>query len=94
MCNCFTCRHSNNIDVLYGYYKADYEAHKMCYEYLKNLGYSEGSLSDKEGIPRLMAILNYEKMSSGCSLKDVESKFNLKKDLYSDYLLNGDGYTF
>lgn len=83
MCDCFTCQHSDNIDVLYGYYYSEYQNNKTNYEYLKNLGYKEGSLSDENGIPQLMAVLHYNTMASGSLLDEVKQEFDKKhkKDL-------------
>lgn len=96
MCECFICKNRNNVDLLYGYFKSSYEDHKYIYNYLKDLGYKCGSLSDKDGIPQLMAILSYEVMSSGCLLQEMEDKFNSKniQDKITNYMLEGDGYSF
>lgn len=96
MCDCFTCRNRDNIDLLYGYYTSEYRFNKTTYEYLEKLGYKCGSLSDKDGIPRLMAILSCDQMGSGCLLSEVEDKF-MKKQLgpkLEEFMLEGDGLTF
>lgn len=91
MCDCFTCKHSKDIPILYGYYYAEYTTLKGIYDYLERLGYKCGSLSGKDSIETLMAIIKCNKMEAGCILQEVE---NMYSDMVEKFMLDSDGITF
>lgn len=72
-CQCFTCKHKNDKEVLEGYYTGAFDAYKEAIEFVCKL-FPDNKSFDWLKISSLLSMLNYEKDCSGALLEEVSLK--------------------